>query len=110
MTQNPKNTSKNQNFLLHNFDQGGSQIRLIDYQTIRLDILSSRELSWEAAGTDVDSALAFHTVEDVSNSHLHVHNPLKTTTPDFWGYFLDFRLNIKVFGQNNLIFELLQQK
>ena len=30
--------------------------------------------------------------------------------PVFFWYFLDFLSNIKVFGQNNLIFELLQQK
>ena len=28
----------------------------------------------------------------------------------FWEYFLYFGLNIKVFCQNNVIFELLQQK
>ena len=28
----------------------------------------------------------------------------------FVGYFLDFWSNIKVFGQNNMIFQLLQQK
>ena len=28
----------------------------------------------------------------------------------FWGYFLIFWLNIRAFGQNNVIVELLQQK
>ena len=30
--------------------------------------------------------------------------------PGFFWYFRDFWSNIRVFGQNNLIFELLQQK
>ena len=34
----------------------------------------------------------------------------KSVIPDLFWYFRDFSLSIKVFGQNNLIFELLQQK